>query len=572
MATLYPKLTEVELAALPSQGEAAVYRACRNGLPDDYDVYFSVGWILQRPDHRANDGETDFVICHRDHGFLTVEVKGGGIRYDAVAGAWSSTDRSGSVHRIKDPAWQARTAKYSILAKLQEHPRWTASGADRVLCGHAVFFPDLTDAASLRRPDLPAILIGSRDDINSIEAWVIAAFDYWRNDDHAQGAIGASRLLVFRSVFARSFEVHPPISGMLAAEEVERIRLTEDQARILDLLQSRRRVAVSGGAGTGKTVLAVEKAIRLAQEGFQTLLTCYNKQLANHLTGVCAGIQNLEVMSFHQLCLRRVKQADEVSGRDLFSEAKMTYPGAPDWDVQWPNALAYTVDILEHSYDAIICDEGQDFREDYWFALELLLSDSKASPLYVFFDDNQNLYQRSGTFPIQEEPFTLATNCRNTGEIHDAVYLYYRGPRVAPPRIRGLDVGLLTSSSIAAQAQKLHSKIVELISREGVSPVDISVLIADSLQKTLHYEALRHHPLPKPAKWREEGIRTENTVLLDTVKRFKGLESPVVFLWGLPSPNVTGTPEVLYVGMSRAKSLLYLVAERAVCDQVLARN
>ena len=104
MATLYPELTEGELGTLHSRGEATVYRACRDGLPDDYDVYFSVGWILQRPDRHAHDGETDFVICHREHGFLTVEVKGGGIGFDATTGAWSSTDRSGNVHRIKDPA------------------------------------------------------------------------------------------------------------------------------------------------------------------------------------------------------------------------------------------------------------------------------------------------------------------------------------------------------------------------------------------------------------------------------------------------------------------------------------
>ena len=86
----------------------------------------------------------------------------------------------------------------------------------------------------------------------------------------------------------------------------------------------------------------------------------------------------------------------------------------------------------------------------------------------------------------------------------------------------------------------------------------------------MYYEALRHLPLPKPSHWLEEGTPTENTVLLDTVKRFKGLEAPVVFLWGLGGRSVEREAEVLYVGMSRAKSLLYLVAPQAVCEQVLA--
>ena len=137
-------------------------------------------------------------------------------------------------------------------------------------------------------------------------------------------------------------------TGCWQRRRQRRMRLTEDQARILDSLQSRRRVAVSGGAGTGKTVLAMEKAKRLAHEGIQTLLTCYNQRLASHLADSCAGIENLDVMSFHQLCRRRVKHADAVSGRNLFQEAKVTYPDAPEWDVQWPNALAYTMDAWNH--------------------------------------------------------------------------------------------------------------------------------------------------------------------------------------------------------------------------------
>jgi hypothetical protein len=313
----------------------------------------------------------------------------------------------------------------------------------------------------------------------------------------------------------------------------------------------------------------MEKAKRLAHEGIQTLLTCYNQRLASHLADSCAGIENLDVISFHQLCRRRVKHADAVSGRNLFQEARVTYPDAPEWDVQWPNALAYTMDVLESSYDAIVCDEGQDFREEYWFALELLLSSSKTSPLYVFFDDNQNLYERNSSFPIPDQPYPLTANCRNTDKIHDAVYLYYSGPRVAPPRIRGQDIGLLASSSVPRQAQKLHTRIVELISRGGVLPRDIAVLIADSPRKAMYYEALRHLPLPGPAHWLEEGMRMENAVLLDTVKRFKGLESPVVFLWGLGGRGLERETEILYVGMSRAKSLLYLVAPRAICEQVL---
>ena len=572
MATIYPELTEAELRSLPSSAEARVYQACRDTLPANFEVYFSVGWIMRQPDAGATDGEADFVICHRELGFLTIEVKGGGISFDAGTGEWRSVDRTGKSHEIKDPSRQARTAKYSILAKLREHPRWGTGPDSKIVCGHAIFFPDLSDTRSLRRPDLPHELIGSSSDLTELSTWIKSVFDYWRNQDQAMTPLGQHRLDLFREVFARSFEIRPSLSRVLAAEEDQRIRLTRDQARLLDLLQSRRRVAVSGGAGTGKTVLAVEKAKRLAAQGFETLLTCYNQQLANHLTDTCMNIEHLSVMSFHQLCLRRVSQANKLSGRDLLSEAKFTYPRAPEWDVQWPAALSFTSDIIPDTYDAIVCDEGQDFGEEWWLPLEMLLSDSENSPLYIFFDDNQKLYARTAAFPINEDPFTLTHNCRNTDRIHAAAYAYYRGVPVEPPDIAGAEVQLIHGRSLESQAKKLRSRIVDLVSKDGVRPGDIAVLVADSLQKAAHYEAIRHFPLPGDARWLEEGQQSPQRVLLETVKRFKGLEAPIVYLWGLDTLSLADQSELLYVGMSRAKSVLGIVGRPETTERVLASS
>ena len=77
--------------------------------------------------------------------------------------------------------------------------------------------------------------------------------------------------------------------------------------------------------------------------------------------------------------------------------------------------------------------------------------------------------------------------------------------------------------------------------------------------------ALRRLPLPKPATWLEEGVRNDRTVLMDTVRRFKGLEAPVVILWGLDGIDWERSEELLYVGMSRAKSLLVVVGTSASC-------
>ena len=565
MTTIIPELTDAQLTELPSQAEAKVYRALRDGLPRDYVVLFQVGWILRREEEQVKDGETDFVVCHPDLGYICIEVKGGGVGFDSSRGDWYSIDRHLQKHAINNPINQALKAKYSIRTKLNEHPRWRDLAPANVLKGHAVFFPDVGDANALSRPDMPAALIGCARDLQDTKAWIDAVFAYWGNDVSSFTPMGRRGVDVLREVFARSFVVAPLISSQLADQEARRLVLTRDQIRVLDFLRSHRRVAVSGGAGTGKTVLALEKARRIASEGFRVLLTCCNRQLADHLASLCADTPNLDVMSFHQLCHRQVEKANRASGRNLVSEAKVTYPGRDLYEVQLPNALGYSVEILPDRYDAIVCDEGQDFREEFWVPLELLLSDYDSSPLYVFYDDNQNLYARAGTFPIRDEPFSLTTNCRNTAPIHKAAYRHYKGVPVSSPDIQGDDVQLDESPSRHSQAAKINARIVDLVARQGVAPGDITVLVADALHKAEYYSALRRLPLPKPATWLEEGERGNATVLIDTIQRFKGLESPIVILWGMDTIDLSQRQELLYVGMSRAKSLLVIVGRAATC-------
>lgn len=571
MTTIVPELSDVQLAELPSQAEAKVYRALRDGLPQDFVVLFQVGWILRREEEQAKDGEADFLVCHPELGYVCIEVKGGGVGFDAATGEWFSVDRHRQKHAINNPINQALKAKYSIRSKLNEHQRWRDLALGNVLRGHAVFFPDIGDANALSRPDMPAALIGCAKDLRDPQAWIEGLFAFWGNDAPGSSPIGRRGVEVLRDVFARSFLVAPLVASRLAEQEARRLVLTKDQLRVLDFLRSHRRVAVSGGAGTGKTVLALEKARRLASEGFRTLLTCYNRQLADHLSHLCAGTVNLEVMSFHQLCHRQVDRANRASGRDLVAEAKVTYPGKDLYEVQLPNALAYSLEVLPDRYDAIVCDEGQDFRDEFWVPLELLLSDYDRGPLYVFYDDNQNLYARAGTFPIRDEPFTLTTNCRNTTPIHEAAYRHYKGVPVTPPDIQGDDVQFDESPGRDAQAAKINARIVDLVARQGVAAGDIAVLVADAIRKADYYAALRRLPLPRPAVWLEEGVRGDNTVLIDTIQRFKGLESPVVILWGLDTIDLAHSEELLYVGMSRAKSMLFLVARSETCGVIRTR-
>src|SRR2546423_299278 len=74
-----------------------------------------------------------------------------------------------------------------------------------------------------------------------------------------------------------------PDSGLgsaAALDDNRRIQLDREQILVLDSLLENRRVLVSGGASTGKTIIAREAAMRFGAGGGKVLLLCFTDALA----------------------------------------------------------------------------------------------------------------------------------------------------------------------------------------------------------------------------------------------------------------------------------------------------
>ncbi len=569
MARMRPELSEHQLDALPSAGEAKFYRCCRDQLDDRYLVLHSVAWVRPSSGSAPRDGETDFVVFDPQGGFTVVEVKGGGVAFDPRQG-WHSVDRHANRHPIKDPFRQATEQKHVVVRALRDHPRWPRLGIQRIVAGHAVVFPDVHDIGPLASLQCPRPILGGRPHLLDVQAWLHSVNAYWGSQVADFQPLGAAGLAIAEDIFCKPVEVRPLVSSELEDEEVIRIRLTEQQARLLRSLGGRKRAAVCGGAGTGKTLLAVQKAQRLAADGNRTLLLCYNRPLADHLKDVIGDNPKLLPMSFHQLCDWFARRARSRTGRDLLAEAKRAYPTEDFYDVHLPWALALSTEVMpDERFDAIVVDEGQDFREEFWLPLELLLRDPVGSLLYVFYDQNQAVYKRVSSFPIDDEPFVLTVNCRNTKFVHEAAYCYFQGDVTDPPAIEGAPIVTITAPDNAAQAERLHAEISRLLKEEKVPPSAIVVLVP-SQNKNAYYHLLRARQLPNGIKWAIETHREPQRLLVDTIHRFKGLEAGIIFLWGIDSLEPTRDRETIYVGISRAKSRLYLVGTVSSTHSLLA--
>src|SRR5262245_33256418 len=119
MALMWPRSLPPDVLDNPLRStEISVYRALERMLDASWQVFYSRPWLGMTSRGEEKDGECDFVVAQAEHGLLCLEVKGGAVAWDPATSQWTSRDRWGIVHRIKDPVAQARSAKHEILKKL----------------------------------------------------------------------------------------------------------------------------------------------------------------------------------------------------------------------------------------------------------------------------------------------------------------------------------------------------------------------------------------------------------------------------------------------------------------------
>lgn len=548
MARMYPNQLSPDTG---SDAERRLYAAFRDELDNSYTVFHSVAWQSLDPAGRPRDGEADFVIAHPQRGILVMEAKGGTIRCDPRTGRWTSTDRAGQTHAIKDPFAQARDSKYILLDQL----KLMLGGPRRhINIGHAVAFPDGVASGALPGLDKPRDIILDATDLVNLSGWVGGALAYARGQTSSRGtAPGEEAVEALMKLLGKAWELRTAMWGEFVQEQDELIRLTQQQFMILDVLNRHRRAAISGCAGSGKTMLAAEKASRLARQGFRVLFICFNKNLAADLRDRLKPSDNLDIVHFHELCYNLAREADVLPVKQ--DDRRF-------FDQQLPEALMEAADILNVRYDAIVVDEGQDFHEDWWIPLQTLLRDPDEGILYIFFDDNQRIYVRHSTFPIQQPPYSLTVNCRNTQNIHRVVLQFYaaeeqptaRGPEGRPPE--EIVYGRPHHLRATLQDVLLH------LTREERVPTDEITVLSPLREKSRLWDSRMTQGPQLTDRWPPP----PGQVYFTTIYSFKGLERAVIILTEIDQwpGQADDLNHLLYVGCSRARNhLIVLLCEDA---------
>lgn len=515
-----------------SQAEKRIFDRLRAAFVNKNDGAYKAYHSLNLTRHAYKRfGEIDFLICC-PQGILVLEVKGG--RVGCHNGVWQYTNRYGEIaESIEGPFKQAESALHGLMANLRAHL------SERVVAqfsiGFGVIFPDC-DAPSPGAEWDSKTLADARS-YKDLERWLNQLFKYWREKDGGNRHPTSSALKEVAQYLRPEFEAIIPLHVQASGAEERIATLTEDQMAMVDIVAANPRVLCSGGAGTGKTFLAMELARRWTSEGMNVVLACRSPWLKNYLAA-------------------------------RFSIPKLT--------VSLVSAVRNT--CLRQgivSFDALIVDEGQDvFDMDSLDNLDSVLHGGLAEGRWCLFHDINNQSGLFGSFDPEALGYLIATNparvplrtnCRNTHLILDKVQTSLGADMGMRGAGAGPSIRIHSGCSKEESAKLLAIELVDIIDHGGLLPGDVTILSP--------YPAEDSCVAFLPEKIRREIVILDEYSLRNfpntktsfaEIVNFKGLENEAIVVVDLPPPAKNTNNFVMhYVAMSRARSLLSLIQRNA---------
>ena len=501
-----------------SHGEEDVWSALRNGMPPGW-----YGWhSLRIRDPHGYEGEGDFVLASPDRGLLVLEVKGGQV--EQRDGRWFQNGKP----MAKAPLDQGTGYAKKLVRRLE--------GVDCAppSYGAGVCFPGTYVGGQPSQDNLAGIVIGKgelpylKDALPKVMEralpppkpprghWIEALHRLWG-------------------------ETWVPSLGLgMRAKEAEerRLRLDQTQLDVLDGILENDRVIVQGGAGSGKTLVAVEGALRLAAQGKRVLLLCFTAPLQLWLSSRLEG-SGVDALTVSALAKGIVDRAG-VGPTGLIGIG-------PE---PWGEVYLKAADLCEKRWDAVVVDEAQDLQDEAWMLVSCL---AEGKRLIAFHDPGQAFWsERRPPGELFQSRQRLPRQMRNPP-----------GVNALSNRIQGLEfdaaalsaawadgtIGVVTAPSASSVPDKVGAEVDRLLS-SGLEPGQIGIV---SLRGQTADDAIYRLPrIGRHAFVRANDPAMESSLVADTFLRWKGLERPAIIVADLPEGELGQLAVRLNVAVTRA--------------------
>jgi hypothetical protein len=576
-----------------SGGERRLAERLEAKLEDDYLCWYNVplGPAALHP---------DFIVFHPRRGLLILEVKDWRARsIHAADRAQFTIDTERGPLAVENPLEQARHYAHAAVELLRRDPQLVFSGgreAGKLMFpwSFGVVLPNLTrkqfEEGGLGEVIPPQRAICQDEMLEGVEAenfqqrlWDMFPVPFRGNLSLPQ--IDRVRWHLFPEVRIPSrqgelFDAAEPPPDLVQVMDLQQEQLARS-------LGEGHRV-IHGVAGSGKTLILGYRAEQLAQAATKPILIlCYNESLARRIDATmrAKGLEHkVQTHHFHQWCR---------------AQLVAYHAGLPERGEDLDAFFAAMVDrviravergqIPAAQYDAILIDEGHDFRPE-WFKLVVQMVDPKTNSLLVLYDDAQSIYgDEAGSTRRKKFSFKsvgiqaagrttiLKINYRNT----DAILRFARDlaqsilkpsdadddgvPLLAPqpagragaaPQIVNLPTQKAEAEFIVQRLKDAH--------RAGTPWRDMAVIYREyERDARLIRKLLPAHGVPLVYFKDATYANTEDKVTLITMHSCKGLEFPLVVIPGADKIKSAAElapqeAKLLYVAMTRATRELVL--------------
>lgn len=517
-------------------------------LSDEYYVFHSFV-IVNTSDGRIHESETDFVIFHPQKGIICLEAKAGQIICDG--GIWKYS--SGITMKHGGPFKQADSNKWKLMKLFERKGLIGLWNKCKVL--HAVWFPSV-DRAYINTIAMPADadknLILTSESLENTEHDIEKLFSV-QLENGLQTSLNTNEVdKIVKSILCPTFNLIPSVSSELSIKKRAFNRLLSEQANILDFLEEQPFAIISGVAGTGKTMIALEKSRRHSEDNEKVLFLCFNRKLCDFLR----ENYKYENVSFYTI--------------DGFA-CSICGTQTADFDLLDSKLMELYVNEM-FPYKHVIIDEGQDFGQErieetniIQTLEDIVLSDSVDGSFYFFYDKNQLIqgFQLPKYITDSDCKLTLYKNCRNT-KIVAETSIRPLGQESKPKKFKCIVDGgssdLFVVNDIAATVECLNKAIRELHQNDIK---DITILSCKTEAESIISDYLNG------GKY----IFNNKGIDFTTCRKFKGLESDAIILIDVNKDTFEDDCKLFYVGASRARFFLTTISylSEDECKEIVAR-
>lgn len=529
-----------------SVAERKVYEILKNSKIDAFILH-----SLGLPRHNAKIyGEIDFVVvCER--GVACLEIKGGQI--ERKNGMWIYTDRNGKKATKKEgPFRQVVSNMFSLKQELKA--RFNGEGGMsgiQMACG--VVFPDI-EFKSRAVEDMPEIVYDKTT--KSMAAYLNKVFDYWESRGiGAKAPLSKTHIDKIVEALRGNFQFVPSLSTSLDDVDARLVRLTEDQVRIVEGLYGNERIMVEGGAGTGKTLLAVDFASKKAAEGKEILYLTFNKNLAGTIMQRMGSMKNIRIVNIHAFFGGFVE-----IDRDLIDKDHENYFAEilPRKFCEYCDSVP-AAELEKTKFDTIVMDEGQDIMNpEYFDALDHVLKGGLEKGCWaVFYDENQNIFNSSFNEGLKRlsdcqcARYKLNENCRNTVQIGQ----YCEKASGMKINVKLCENGEEVREIEYAGDNDFKAKTLKILDDLENGGVDIREVVFLSPKR---YE----HSILDRVKIKVAATEEDRLPRYSTIQSFKGLDAKVVLFCDTDQIQEDIYSKLIYIAATRARTLLYVFGNK----------